>query len=401
VVKTAASGGTSAQNRTPGWPLGVVGGAVAAAGLTLPFLPEARVRRPAQPLTDAWERVPVEPRGATRLGISLRPRQAEALGLAVQPTLAALLAYPFDIIRLGTYWNRLEPAPGCFDPSELDWQLAAAEGAGKQVILTLGAVKTFGYPEFFVPAHHLPEPLPEGRRITPSAYPGLLAAATELLTRVVERYRDHPSIVAWAVEHESVDPLGMEHSWRLDAAFVAHEVQVVRQADPSRPVVMNGYLPMTLPVRLSQWWQTRDQGDSLAAAQRLADVVGMDVYPRHALLRLGPWTLYLDGSRSPWPRQPWRAVLARARASGRRVMVTEGQAEPWEAVTVPPNPRRRALYSCPPEQVIANYNLAMRWSRHGPPLDAYLFWGAEYWLLRQQAGDPTYLATFARILGQA
>ena len=32
---------------------------------------------------------------------------------------------------------------------------------------------------------------------------------------------------------------------------------------------------------------------------------------------------------------------------------------------------------------------------------AYLFWGAEYWLLRQQHGDLSYLEAFARILDHA
>ena len=47
------------------------------------------------------------------------------------------------------------------------------------------------------------------------------------------------------------------------------------------------------------------------------------------------------------------------------------------------------MYSCLPEQVIENYNQCMRWSTAGPcVLDAYLFWGAEYWLLRDRQGDP-------------
>ena len=29
------------------------------------------------------------------------------------------------------------------------------------------------------------------------------------------------------------------------------------------------------------------------------------------------------------------------------------------------------------------------------------FWSAEYWLLRQQHGDPSYLEAFARILDHA
>ena len=40
--------------------------------------------------------------------------------------------------------------------------------AGKQIILCVGAVKTFGYPEFFVPAHHLPKPLREGALVEPA-----------------------------------------------------------------------------------------------------------------------------------------------------------------------------------------------------------------------------------------
>jgi hypothetical protein len=37
-------------------------------------------------------------------------------------------------------------------------------------------------------------------------------------------------------------------------------------------------------------------------------------------------------------------------------MVSEGQAEPWETVTTPPNPANQAMFSCPPERVIGNYN---------------------------------------------
>ena len=126
-----------------------------ASGLVRPALTELRLRRAARPLTERWRQLPVPSRGAARLGISFRPLQAAALGLDPDEALRALLAYPFQLIRLGAYWDRLEPRPGEFRPGELDRQLDAAERAGKQVIVCLGAVKTFGYPEFFVPGHHL------------------------------------------------------------------------------------------------------------------------------------------------------------------------------------------------------------------------------------------------------
>ncbi len=291
---------------------------------------------------------------------------------------------------------------------ELDWMVAAAEQAGKQVILCVGPIKAFGYPEFFVPSHRLAAPLPEGALIGPAGYPDLLAAGAGFARRVVRRYRARRCVIAWQVEHEAVDPLGTEHSWRLSADFARAEVEAVRAADPDRPVLMNGFLPTSLPVAASQWWRTRDQGDSLTVARRLADIVGIDFYPRHALIAAAGRSLYLDGSRSPWQQQRRRRLLRQAAASGQRVLIAEGQAEPWEAITVPPSPGGRAMYSCLPEHLIETYSQCLSWVR--PPgsvwqqdvgLWAYLFWGAEYWLLRDRQGDPRYLAAFRRVLQEA
>jgi len=164
---------------------------------------------------------------------------------------------------------------------------------------------------------------------------------------------------------------------------------------------MNGFLPTSLPVRFTQWWKTRDQGDSLAAAQRLADMVGVDYYPRHALVTVGGKTLYLDGSQSPWQQQRRKQLLAWASAHGKQLLIAEGQAEPWETVTTPPNPETQGMYSCLPEHVITNYNACMGESGQQASLYAYLFWGAEYWMLRKQGADSSYLQAFARILEYA
>ena len=54
-----------------------------------------------------------------------------------------------------------------------------------------------------------------------------------------------------------------------------------------------------------------------------------------------------------------------------------------------------------PEDPIRNFNSAMEWSSSEHPLYAYLFWGAEYWVLRDRSGDSSYLQAFTRILGEA
>jgi hypothetical protein len=59
------------------------------------------------------------------------------------------------------------------------------------------------------------------------------------------------------------------------------------------------------------------------------------------------------------------------------------------------------MYSCLPEHVISNYNACQGWFAGQPAsLYAYLFWGAEYWMLRKQGGDSSYLKAFERILEQ-
>jgi hypothetical protein len=376
--------------------------AALAALAAMPFAVEVRLARPTQPLTDSWRQRPVAPRGGTLLGISLRPRQLEALGLDAQTTLTTLLAYPFQVLRLAAYWQQCEPTPGAFYPDALDWQVAAAERSGKQIILCVGAIKNFGYPEFFVPAHHRRALFVERSLITPTTHPRLLEAANTFITRLIERYRDRPSIVAWQVEHEAVDPLGLEHSWRLATAFLEAEIQAVRAADATRPILLNGFLPTTLLAGLFQWWRTRDQGDSLAVAQRLADIVGIDYYPRYGLINLAGRTLYMDGSRMPWHVWRRRQLITQAAQSARALMITEGQAEPWETVTTPPDPHGFGMYSCLPEHLIDTYNQWLTLNTRGAQaLHAYLFWGAEYWVRRQQSGDPRYLEAFAHILEQS
>jgi hypothetical protein len=318
----------------------------------------------------------------------------EAFGLDGSATLDSLLEYPFELLRLGAYWDRIESTAGAFDTQELDWQLAAAERAGKKVILSIGPIKNFGYPEYYVPKHQLERPPREGALVRPEDQASLLSAARRFISRVVTKYRSRDSIVAWQLEHEAVDPLGFEHSWRLGRDFVESEVATLRDCDPSRPVMMNGFLPTSSLVGLSQSWRTRDQGDSLAVAPQLADIVGLDYYPRNALLRLGARTVYADGSGA----KPPSALFAALHERGRRWMVAEGQAEPWETATVPPNPPGKSMFSCGPHHLIENYNSAISWSSRETPLYAYLFWGAEYWILRARSGDPSYLDAFQRLL---
>jgi hypothetical protein len=366
------------------------------------FLSELRIGRD-QEASDRWRRVPTSPRGATLLGISFRPLQAEAMGLDPASALGRLLAHPFPLVRLAALWSRLEPRPGILRMDELDRQVEAATRAGKLIILGVGAVRNFGHPEVFVPRHHLLRPLEQSRLVRPESHPELFRAALEFVTSIVERYRDCSAVIAWQVENEAGEALHLRHPWRLSAGFISGEVDAVRAADGTgRRVVLTGLLPTTLAVALPQRWLTRDQGASLSLASRFADIIGIDVYTRHALRGFDGSSLYLDGMRSRWLRSRHTRLLAAAAERRQRVMVTEGQAEPWEVATNPPAAAGRYPYSCPPERIIVTYNCCQEWAhRAGVALEGYLFWGAEYWLRRADGGDPAYLHAFRRVLEAA
>ena len=174
-------------------------------------------------------------RGTRSSGSAFVRRRSRLRVWIAQPTSRAELAgaIRFQLIRLGAYWNRIEPRAGVFDTGELDWQVEAAERAGKQIVLCVGALKTFGYPEFFVPAHRLPRAAARRHRSSAVRLSGS-AGRGDRASRADRRALPSASraIVAWQVEHEAVDPLGIEHSWRLAAAFVEQEVAAVRRPIP-------------------------------------------------------------------------------------------------------------------------------------------------------------------------
>src|SRR5262249_23167982 len=102
--------------------------------ITASIAPDLRLARSARPLTTHWQHLPVVPRGSPLLGISFRAPQVDAMQLHPRRSLQTLLDYPFLLLRLGAYWNRIELAPDRLVFDELDWQVEAAERAGKQLI---------------------------------------------------------------------------------------------------------------------------------------------------------------------------------------------------------------------------------------------------------------------------
>lgn len=313
----------------------------------------------------------------TTIGTSFTRWRAEALGLDYQDAFAELLGLRLSLVRLSASWREVAE----FGWRHLDWLLDRAGEAAQPVVLTVG-MKALGWPEFY-----LPEGLDPGDSVVQQQ-------ALAHVRETVQRYRDRPSIVAWQIENEPFNRSGPQGRW-IPRPVVRREAGVVRALDPTRPIILTTFghfsadLDRTSSRHQSDW--KRRLGFALPAERealallRRADIVGVDVYRSIGWVDADDTAQIAraDGEQLDWVRR-WKRI---AGSQGKRLWVTEAQAEPWEA--------RRATHGAPltvsPEDV--GGLLAMLSQIE---VETVLLWGSEYWLWRAANGDSRWLDAVVR-----
>jgi hypothetical protein len=309
---------------------------------------------------------------AAALGTSFARWRAEALGLDYRAAFERICAMRFGLIRLSASWREVAQ----FGYEHLDWLLGEAERARQPVLVTVG-MKALGWPEFY---------LPDGMRPDDAA---VHPRAIDYVRAVTRRYRDNPTVMAWQIENEPFNRSGPQALW-IPRRVVRAEADSVRSLDPNRPLLVTAFAHFD--EGLDRWssrhpsgW-TRRLGLALAAEREAlsildrGDILGLDVYPS-----IG-W-LDADGHERVARAAPdqlaavagWQRI---AREQGKRLWVTEAQAEPWEA--------RRQTHGDPlsiqPEAIgdLLNRLVALG-------VETILLWGSEYWLWRADNGDPRWI----------
>ncbi len=319
-----------------------------------------------------------------RLGASFSPRRARGRGLDWQAAFGRLLELGLDPLRLSTYWDEVD-ARG-YD--EVDWQLAAAEQAGRHVVLTVG-MKAQGWPEFAIPDRLAPT---ARRGSDVSSTPGLRDAVLDLIEATVQRYRGRRCLEAWQVENEPANPSGPRRWW-IGPDLLRAEVATTRRTDPTRPILLNAFAAFNTRVDVvsSRHGLRRPLGRDahrpeaeVANLLERGDILGLDVYRRIGY-RLG-------GARRFTTSRHWRHNAARwrerATAEGKDAWIVEAQAEPWEPEQGPGEPPR----SCTPEDVVETVG-ALREAGY----ETILLWGVEHWLASDEAGDTSWLHAIDRL----
>ena len=301
--------------------------------------------------------LPEEPR-TIAYGVTFSKFRAEELELDWKKTYNALLD---DLgvrrFRLVAHWQMVEPKEGEYNFEELDYQFRRAEETGSSVILGVGR-RLPSWPEC-----HEPE------WIQKYSFDEQKGHIRDLITVVVNRYKDSPALSMWQVENEPfIIGFALGQCGALDIDFFDEEIALVKKLDPNHPILLTG------SGELGFWNNTWKRGD----------VFGTTIYRR-------VWNRDLN-SFITYPTTPafFRAKraftgLATGKAD-KRAIIAELAAEPWVINRVVDTPLSEQLE----RMDIALLNDTIEFAAQTSFDEQYL-WGAEWWYyLKEVHGDDSF-----------
>ena len=308
----------------------------------------------------------------TEVGTSFTRWRAEALGLDYQKAFARLARMGFGLIRLSASWREVQQ----FGFRHLDSLLAEAAAARQPVAVTVG-MKALGWPEFY---------LPEGMEPDDRA---AQVAAIEHVKDVVRRFAQHRTVRAWQIENEPFNRSG-PRAQAVPRALVRLEANAVRAIDSSRPLIVTTFAHFNESLDRSssrhQSASKRRLGLAIPAEREAlailhqGDILGLDVYRAIGWIdATGEEDVAHAMADQLGSVRRWQRI---ARDQGKHLWVTEAQAEPWEA-------RRRS--HADPVTVAPEDAARLVEALAGAGVEMVMLWGSEYWLWREENGDPRWL----------
>ncbi len=287
-------------------------------------------------------------------GVSFNTPYARELGLDWQAVYTAILDdLKVRRLRLAAHWPMVEPEADVWNFAELDTQLDMAQERGATVVLAVGR-RLPRWPECHVPEW--------AKGLTKEEQQARILAYLET---VVSRYKGHPAVEEWQVENEPyLTVFAYEHCGELDRTFLAREVALVRELDPSRKILV------TDSGNLGLWH----------GAYRSGDKFGTSVY-------LYLWNEVTGPIKSILPAQTYvlKRALMRLLYGEKESVLIELSAEPW---------LDRSLRDAPLALQLERMNVSMfeeilSYARH-TRFDTQYLWGAEWWYwLKETQGDSS------------
>ncbi|MEK7664786.1 MAG: DUF4038 domain-containing protein, partial [Patescibacteria group bacterium] len=157
-------------------------------------------------------------------GVNFSQKGAESLKLDWKETYLAILDdLKTKQIKLITHWDLIEKQNNNYYFDDTDWQVKEAEKREVKMIFVLG-IKTGRWPECHDPEWAKNFSKKEEQQ-----------ELLNYIEKIILRYKDSPSIIAWQVENEPLFEFG-ECPWQ-DKDFWKKEIKLVKSLDPARPII--------------------------------------------------------------------------------------------------------------------------------------------------------------------
>jgi len=281
------------------------------------------------------------------LGASFIPAYAESLGLNAQNTMDALIQQVgIRHFRLVSYWDQLEPQPGVYDFSLLDWQFQKVEAAHGSISLSIG-LRQPRWPECHMPSWAAGEPASQWQ-------PQL----KQFMTAVVNRYKASPALQSYQVENEFFLQ-GFGLCTNFDRSRLVSEYNLVKQLDPHHTVIV----------------ARSNNALGFPAGQPTPDEFGISIYKR--VWDAAHFHRYVEYPFPAW----YYAFLAGTQKllTGKDMIIHELQAEAW-----PPDGKGITATSLAEQNKSFNaqrFKDRISFGESTGMREIYL-WGAEYWYYR-------------------
>ncbi len=322
----------------------------------------------------------------SEIGVTFSQVQCEYLALDWRQTYEDTLSMGFDVIRLGSYWNRVEKSEGLYDFTELDWQIERAQKNKIRILLTVG-MKAPRWPEFFIPSWLLDKI--DLRWGSDAASNKLLRKKVlAFIRQVVSRYKDKECISSWQIENEPLNRSGPHELW-IGESFLKEEIALIKSLDPKRPVVVNA---MTYPNKFLRFFaRLLYRRNPAFAIIDMADIPAINVYPIIGQKLLTRKICFLSNRED---RNDYiKSFIAKAGGRSKKIWITELQAEPWEPGELV------HLGKEPPITCSAGQLLSLYTDMNSLGVDTVILWGVEYWYFRKKLhGDNTWVESALQLL---
>lgn len=291
------------------------------------------------------------------IGTTFIPDYADRFGLDSRQTLEAIFSdLKIRHVRLVSYWKDIEPHPGVYDFSKLDWQFEMANKYGAKVSLAVG-MRQPRWPE----CHE-----PDWANINPSYKMQWHKQLYSYMEKVVDHYKNNPALDSYQLENEFFMKVFGECK-DFDRNRLDEEFNLVKKWDPAHPVIIS---------RSNNWV-------GIPVGKPTPDLFSVSVYKR-------VWDATITKRYFEYPQPAWTyATLAGAEElwSGKNMIVHELQAEPW-----PPNGME--IQNTPLEEQFKSMNAKRMKDRieygKATGMRSLDMWGVEWWYwLKEKKGDPS------------